>query len=266
MSSFDEILAGVKPNPELCQSKLAGLNLVKRNYIILFGARTGSTWLTHLLKNLLGNPDEYINPNFLVGNANRTGATEQRDFMGALRSITQTNGVFGIEATCEHIKIFGENKFFASIPNPVVFYLWRENLVAQAVSLYRAVKSGYFHSIKGEQPPDPECVPEEIVRWYKYMATVENENVKLLERRNLPSINLTYETIFKDPRATLELFFTALDRPPPHPQDNKKNPLKKLGDEWNENAELQFRNNFPELIAEVEMNRLVRKKELKSVL
>ena len=265
MRTFEDFVAGVVPDPKVWHMKMSNFDRVNTDYVILFGARTGSTWLTHLLRRLLGHPDEYLNPDFLAGNAERLGTTNPIDFMKAIRSASQTGGVFGIEATCEHIAIFGEDRFFKVIERPVVFHLWRENLVAQSVSIYRAVKTGHFHSTEGKAPPDPEYIPSELENWYRYMARVENGNVELLQRREITPINLTYETIFKDARKTLQLFHDSLTRVLPH-VDDVKNQVEKLGSDWNSDAEKHFRQSHAELVGSTEDSRLVRRLGMVSVL
>lgn len=87
MRSFEEFVAGVSPNPDVWRAKMTNIDRVDTNYVILFGARTGSTWLTHLLMRKLGHPDEYLNPDFLAGNAERLGTTDPFDFIKAMTEV-----------------------------------------------------------------------------------------------------------------------------------------------------------------------------------
>lgn len=173
--------------------------------------------------------------------------------------------MFGIEVTCEHVEIFGEERFFKAVVRPCVFHLWRENLVAQTVSIYKAVKTGHFHSTDGVAAADPEFIPAEMANWYRYMARVENGNVELMKRRGIVPVNLTYETIFADPYKTLLLFHDALNREMPQTATISSK-VEKIASDWNALSETTFRTMFASLIEETENNRLVKTLSMRSVL
>ena len=259
MRSFETIVAGTEVDDALCQRCLAASSSVVADYLILFNARSGSSWLTELLTDRLGYPDEFINPEFLVINAAAAGTTDKNVFLRSLRGRAQRQYVFGIEATSEHIEIFGEDAFFNSFKSLTVFHLWRENLVAQAVSLYRAVKTGVFHSVEGKTAPDPIYDADELARWYTYLSHVENKNVRLIECRKLNPVHLTYETLFRDERETLDLFYRTLGRPNPNTYDPGPARMKKLGSSWSKDIEGQFRKENADTVERIEASRLVKR-------
>ncbi|MBL0374976.1 hypothetical protein JJB09_23460 [Rhizobium sp. KVB221] len=266
MRSFENIVKDLAVDECLGRSAVDAAKSVVADYLIIFNGRSGSSWLTSLLAGRLGNPDEHINPEFLRQSATTVGAVEAKTFMQALRGVAQIDGVFGIEATSEHIAIFGEDVFFKAFPKLTVFHLWRENLVAQAVSLFRATATGYFHSVEGDNPVDPEYNAAKLSEWFRYLAHVENLNVELVERRSLQPINLTYETLFMDKQKTLAVFYRALGMPVPDtdlPVDEK---IRKIGGNWSKDTEAKFRQDHAELIASVEAVRKTRLLAMKSCL
>lgn len=260
MKTIQEILLGIQTDLPLNDRYIQDAETVKHDYLILFNGRTGSSWLTSVLSGHLGNPEEYLNPEFLRDVAIRAGSDNPRKIMLGLRGLTQSNGVFGIEATSEHIELFGEDIFFSCFKNLKVFHLWRENLVAQAVSLYRAVSTGYFHSHEGTaKKEDPTYNGMALFNWYTYLAHVENGNTNMLINRGLleNSIPITYETMMAAKYQTILKFFIVVGLPIPM-KFNMDSSLYKIGDTWNLDIEAQFRSDFPTEINTIENSRLPR--------
>jgi LPS sulfotransferase NodH len=238
----------------------------ERSYVIVFTARSGSTWLTKLLSStgVLGYPEEYINPDFVRDVAKFLNCREPAGFLESLkRRRKTTNGIFGIEAREVDIRLFGENEFFQAFrPDTIFFNLWRQNIVAQAISLYRAVATQRFHSNDetGSRPP-PDYDAAAIQNWLSHVAAEENDNLEMLRRHHLDFRNLCYETIVADRNATLR-FFTAimgLDIDASEFLAPGKDELQKIGDDWNLEAERQFRAEHAGFLNRIEAGRLVRK-------
>ncbi|MGE4481626.1 MAG: Stf0 family sulfotransferase [Acidocella sp.] len=245
--------------------ELAATNPPSRKYIIMFTARSGSTWLTNVLSGtkLLGTPEEFINPDFVLGVARSLNTKEPAPFLELLQCRRKSpNGVFGMEVRHIDIELFGEDVFFKTFgENTVFFNLWRENIVAQAVSLYRAVSSGRYHSTDNAAPTVPPYDADHINRWLMHLHLQENANIKLLGKRGIIFDNLRYETMVKNRETTLELFFDRLGL-----KDQQKEietliatELQKVGDCWNDETEQRFRAERASSIAEFEDSRLVRK-------
>ncbi|HEY9037238.1 MAG TPA: Stf0 family sulfotransferase [Pseudomonadales bacterium] len=122
-------------------------------YLVLFTPRSGSSLLTDLMSStgVLGKPGEWFNHD-LASRARNTlpgGANTPEEFVRKIQCYRASeNGVFGaqlvwphlanvIEAGCENWLV-GDDEF-------ILVHL-RQNIVAQAISLYLAAESGYFHS------------------------------------------------------------------------------------------------------------------------
>src|SRR5690242_9812957 len=108
-----------------------------------------------------------------------------------------------MEARAVDIELFGEAEFFKAFEkSTTIFLLWRDNMVAQGISLYRAVTTGYFHSTDAVAAP-PDYDADRIAEWMRHIVQIENENLALIERRELHPRVMRYEDIVRDRRTTL---------------------------------------------------------------
>jgi len=138
-------------------------------YMIAFTARSGSTLLCdYLTANGLGYPTEYFQHPFGVANKwhyDQLGCPPD-DFMGfvsRLLVLRANNGIFGAKITWDQKNALLEeaNRYNSTFhdmgdlsPGIKWIYLRRRDKVAQAVSLWRAAKTGRWHSTD-PLPPNP---------------------------------------------------------------------------------------------------------------
>lgn len=236
-----------------------------RHYVIFFTARSGSTWLTSVLSatKQLGVPEEYINPDFLLDVCTAVRARTQVDMFQVLFRRRKTpNGVFGIEVRHIDVELFGIEQFFSIFgPQTVFFNLWRDNMVSQAVSLYRAVHTGRFHSTDPRQAPPPPYDGDGIKRWMTHLLNTENKNLKLLASEGRPARFLRYEDILRHEATTVAMIADALrvDVAPSQPNGDAPATPERLGDTWNKTAEATFRCEEAQFVAETEAARLIRR-------
>ncbi|WP_298286483.1 Stf0 family sulfotransferase [Acidocella sp.] len=251
---------------EVCEAdyfaNTAGTAPPVRAYVIFFSARSGSTWLTSVLSatERLGFPDEYLNPAFIREVAEFLNATEPGRFLEALRRRRQTeNGVFGMETRAVDVGLFGEAAFFAAFgPETVFFYLWRENIVAQAISLYRAVATGRYHSTDEAGAAAPDYDDEAILEWMAHLAEQENDNLRMLRRHGRAFEVLRYETMVRDREGTVAGIGRALGVSAEIGARPEPGEMRKIGDEWNAAAERRLRAERGAEIARIEAGRLAR--------
>jgi trehalose 2-sulfotransferase len=209
--SFETLTSGLEVDPSDLEFTISTMTPADRKYVVLFTPRSGSSWLTAVIEatKRLGRPEEYLAPEFLRDVAKSVNCADRASFLPALlRKCKTENGVFGIEALAIHIKIFGEQDFFNAIGEDALFYfLWRENIVAQGVSLYRAVTTGKFHSVDGrEELISPVYDPAGTESWIEHILQIENDNVDLLRARRLPCQLIRYEDMFVSEAATVDAF------------------------------------------------------------
>jgi LPS sulfotransferase NodH len=262
---FSHIVRDLDVDPEAFKLNMAATSPPRCRYVIMFTARSGSTWLTSLLSatGKLGYPEEYINPEFIRDVAQFLNTRDPAAFLTALARRRQTpNGIFGMEVRAPDIEMFQPDVFFQFFDQSTHFFnLWRKNLVAQAISLYRAVATKRYHSNDGKPdtgPPDYDV--KAITDWLQHMANEENANFRMLTQRKLPFTNLCYEDMVANRLNTLHLFARVLEVDPkdltllPAARDE----VKKIGDNWNLEAEKLFRADQQRFIADIERNRIVK--------
>jgi LPS sulfotransferase NodH/SAM-dependent methyltransferase len=237
-----------------------------RTYVVVFTARSGSTWLTSVLSatKQLGYPEEYINPDFVRAVAQAQNTRDPECLLQMLKRRRRTrNGVFGIEVRAVDVALLSEGTFFRVFDDKTVFFnLWRDNIVAQGISLFRAVATGHYHSTEGQVRSPPSYDGEAIRHWLRHIAITENDNLRMLRRAKRPTRGLRYEDIVRDREGTIEAFARALDVSiEPHELGGPvAGETRKIGDDWNIDAEQRFRREQAGYVAEIEGARLVKAK------
>jgi LPS sulfotransferase NodH len=168
-----------------------------------------------------------------------------------------------MELRAVDVALFGEAEFFAAFDaDPVTFILWRDNIVAQGISLYRAVATQRYHSTDAPAPP-PAYDAAQITEWMRHIAEIENANVALVRDRGLRAQRLQYEEMVRDRVATLMTIAQALGVTLPMDQLACECPgaLEKIADVWNHDAEGRFRAECAETVRAVEAERLIRNQD-----
>lgn len=234
------------------------------NYVIMFTPRSGSSWLTAILSatGRLGHPEEYLNPAFLPELLQRMECDNTELLLERLIGSTATdNGVFGIEVTSLHVAHHDRDAFFYRFgedgSHPAAFFLlWRANIVAQGISLYRAVASGRFHSWEPDRPP-PADDPEQICVWIQHLMEIENENLAMLQQRRITPRVLLYETMTRAPRQVCQSFADAMGLRLAGAVPSRA--PTKMGDDWNRRTEESFRARYHDFIAGIEAGRAMRR-------
>jgi LPS sulfotransferase NodH len=262
---FENIVRDLAVDDAARLAEAARLGLAERCYLIFFSARSGSSWLTSLLSatRRLGFPEEYLNPEFVRSVAGALNARTPATVLDMLRRRKRTpNGIFGMEVRAVDIALFDEALFFETFgPQTIIFNLWRDNIVSQGVSLYRAVSTGHYHSTDAGPPAPPPYDAGGITRWITHLLNTENSNLELLAKWGRPARFLRYEDIMRDPQTTLHQFADALrvDLPPNEASGEAGPRHEKIGDGWNREAEERFRREDAGFVADVEARRLIRR-------
>jgi LPS sulfotransferase NodH len=262
---FENIVRDLDVDDATFQRGMENLSPADRTYVVMFSARSGSTWLTSVLSGTdqLGYPEEYLNPNFVRAVAK---SQNSRDPVGVLQMLKRRrktpNGVFGIEVRHIDVELFGQRAFFQIFDRGTVFFhLWRDDIVAQGISLYRAVSTQQFHSTtEGESLAVPSYDADGISHWITHVASTENNNVRLLEREGCHARGLRYEDIVEDRAGTIEVFARVLDVPlePGAFAEPMEGEFRKVGDDWNVDAQQKFRLERADFVANVEAARLIK--------
>ena len=235
---------------------------IKNGYIICITPRTGSTYLTHLLKSNVefGYPNEWMNPRGIEKGLEKNNLSSFNQYINMLwDNHSSKDGVFGIEAPYYHLKILmqiipldlllGKNHHW--------FHLMRENIVSQSISLYLAQQSGIYHSTDLEREgntkqeiPKPVYDGKAIKFGVAKILKWECQYEKLFKDNDVNPVRISYEKIIKDPSATVELFKKTLGINKTI-EFNNCNKIKKIGTNLNAEFEERFRTEYANYLSEV---------------
>lgn len=189
-----------------------------RTYLIAFTLRNGSTLLCdYLTQNGMGSPTEYFQYPF--GEANRWAyqalGVPTDDFVGYLRELRAQapNGIFGAKLTWDHKLVLLENarrldpkiqELEDLFPGVKWIFVQRRDKIAQAISLWRAVKTGRWHSL------DPKVENAQLeydyfgIIWHLFTILFDEYLWEdYFQRRGLQPATVYYENLVRDPNNTI---------------------------------------------------------------
>jgi trehalose 2-sulfotransferase len=121
----------------------------KMSIMLASQERTGSEFLCQLMgaTSRLGRPSEYLNTYWMRRFIPDFPDNVDDQMAIAHRVGTTVNRCFSMKTHPVHLdRLLGSSSVTAAFPNPVFVRLHRRDLVAQAVSLYRARYSGQYHA------------------------------------------------------------------------------------------------------------------------
>ncbi|WP_372614016.1 Stf0 family sulfotransferase [Aquicoccus sp.] len=237
-----------------------------RTFGIIFTPRSGSSWLTDVLSQtrLLGKPQEWFNPNFVPNITRAVNAKDLDSYLKMLRRKHKPGGFFSFEVTIyQMLRVFGsERNFLARFPETTpLFYLTREDMVLQAISLSKAVRTSVFHSPNASDDEIDKADTEfsydaaEIKRWLDHVFDQEKKCEAFFSAAGLHPHRMSYEQVTADgAEATVRRFLRVLkpekatelvipDLEPKH---------RKIASSRNGDYATRFREEHPEKIAEIE--------------
>jgi len=237
-----------------------------RAFGIFFTPRSGSSWLTDVLSQtkLMGKPQEWFNPNFVPNITRRVNAESLEGYIEMLRRKHKLGGFFSFEITVYQMKrVFGSDAAFLSwFPATMpFFYLTRQDMVLQAVSLAKAVNTSVFHSA-GATPEDIDQADTkfgydatEIGQWLEHVFDQERKCEAFFQRHGLVPQRLTYEHITGEgAEATARQVLSILC---PQKACELEIPMlvsrhHKIGSERNSEYAARYREEHPDRIMEIE--------------
>ena len=201
-------------------------------YVIFFTPRSGSSWLTQMLvdTNLLGKPLEWFNPSHIEENMASLAVNSIDGYLTKIIDTESTNGIFGIELTSIHFeKYLGNEIFLEHFKNDTKYiFLYRHDVIAQAVSLWKAVESNLFHSVEGGKQKDLEFAPEKIKQWTRHILEQEEKLNQIFATLGIKPIKISYEYLVSNPEAAISLIASNLIDARKISLPNSENSYKKL--------------------------------------
>lgn len=204
----------------LAAQGFSGVSCDKPAVMIAMTPRTGSTHLCAILAAAAGisQPTEIFNPREVAqAEARRRGVTSFAEYV---RSFALEPGAPFVFKTCWHdFAPFAAHvdRLFADL---TVVYLDRRDVIAQAVSMFRALASGQWHRPRG-QAPGASTVGFDLADICRIMARLEAEKADWetwFSARGTAPARLFYEDFEHDVSHALGVFSTragvALTRAP----------------------------------------------------
>lgn len=188
-------------------------------YFIIFTARSGSTFLTFELdkSNTLGAPHEWFNYDNVSTYIRDNPMSFTQYFSEAVETSKSANNVFGCKINWPQFSALSSIVDVESIfPNPIRwFVLFRRNIVSQAVSHYIARSSGVYHSYQLTAENTTainklEYNATEIMSDIEQIIQQEEASRSWLKERGVNPVELYYEDVVSDPKATAMLFSNVM--------------------------------------------------------
>jgi LPS sulfotransferase NodH len=221
-------------------------------YVILFTARSGSTFLTHEVAatGRLSVPNEWFSWLYIREDTNKNGGTPV-DFLRRLVSgIKSPGGIFGVETNRLMLELFEDvlplERIFPRRPR--WFVLRRRNLVSQSISNYIADESRVFHSYQLNAGSDKkiDSVQYDSEKLKGYIKKFVEEEIwffKYLRKKHVVPVELFYEDVVSDPKSAAMRIANVMGVWLPHEYVSKQieNPMKKLANNKNVEYEKRFR-------------------------
>lgn len=265
----DRIAPLALSNPDHDPARLVELmkiNEPRKTFCIFFTPRSGSTWLfdTIAQTNALGRPQEWFNPKFLPKALRLHDAPDLDSYVAVVRRKQKRGGVFSFEITHNQIlRVFGsEDRFLQFFPATTpAFWLIREDIVQQAISLAKAAKTAVFHSpqASAEAISAADAAyrydPDEIAFRIETILEQEENSEAFFARNAIVPHRLSYEGNIRAGAEAISRQFLRIIRP--EDADSIELPAfvdkyQKIGSSKNLDFAERFSKERPDVIAKVE--------------
>ena len=198
----------------------------KKPYIIYFTPRSGSSYLADLMTQTksLGMLEEFFNPRLMdlalhsMSTSGYIGKTIIDYLNWLMQRLSSANGTFGFK-----VDYFDFQPLITSGLDKLLFggfksiFLYRKNILKQAVSLYVATETSLWHTniaVSKETKELAESLPydqEKIRHWIRHVWQMENACKTYLTRQKGKCLELDYDQVSSDPGQVLGLIAQHLD-------------------------------------------------------
>lgn len=179
------------------------LPLAAKQYVMFFTPRSGSSWISDIATRTrrLGILGESFNPNFLPAMTRAMNATSLNEYCNIAMRRRVRGDVFCFQITHHQLTaVFAsEDDFLARFPSSDSFWLIREDIVLQAISLYRMAVTDLAHSPNAtpRQIRDSEARfsydGPRIRHWLNHILAAEQATETMINRAGLKPLRMSYE-------------------------------------------------------------------------
>jgi LPS sulfotransferase NodH len=231
-------------------------NPPKLTYLIISQPRTGSSLLASILEwNGLGKPREYLNRLYLQAFCSTRNLTEINNSFyidHLFNNRKSTDGTFGIKVHLDQLLHFladGSNdrmrekiaEFCARFD--VIIFINRRDKLAQAVSLWRSLKSGLWASVDDAEKDDRlySLSGNDFAKIFDLLSRSVRQDLQmqqLFNQANRNKLQLWYEDMLADKKGTMKSLAELFNMP----DLNWKETTKVMRNNVNEDLEFQILN------------------------
>lgn len=238
----------------------------RKTYGIFFTPRSGSSWLTDMISRTgrLGRPEEWFNPSFVPRVAQSVNAGNLADYVKMLKRKQAPGGIFGFEITYyQMLSTFGsEAAFLAQFPAATpAFFLVREDIVLQAVSLAKSVATSVYHSVGtpeeeiGRSDAEFEYDVGTIEHWLAHILDQEVRFERFFARNGVRPVRFSYELMMAIGRDELLNWFARELGEPADGFASVEEGHRKIGTEKNREFADRFSRENPRFLEAVARRR-----------
>ena len=191
-------------------------------YAMHFTPRSGSSWVGDIATQTkkLSQLGEPFTPPHVSIMAPRLNATGLDSFVDKLTRVRNTGGVFGFQITLGDIKVTfgGPHAYMKFFQNDPTFWLIREDIVLQAISLLKKAQTRIGHStqLQADQGRDTAAQydAKDIMRFVKHIEHYEQGTEAMFKRYKVTPLRLSYERVTQlDPAEAAQLIARHIGRP-----------------------------------------------------
>lgn len=264
---FDDLFVRRTEDAER-RARFAALPLPTHRLVIYFTPRSGSSWLTDIIRQArrLGSGNEIFNPNFVAGIANGIQALSKADYLTQVqRRFGSKNGRFSFEITAHQLdRLFPDPSEFMDVFNTescTSAWLIRKDIVAQAVSLAKMVETQVSHTPHAsiEERVETDRIFKydhfKIKRWLVHIRNAELRSEELFEQFGITPFRMCYEDMMLAGPEIVRARIAALLKVPNRNFPELAPQHEKLGTARNEEFALRFHEEAGDFLRELEAER-----------
>jgi len=221
---------------------------LRKSYIVASSYRSGSQFLCWRLwqTGLLGAPSEILNPaNELRILMERLNASSPADYITKLVACRASkNGIFGLKAHFHHFEAFlKEYPTLLDVLSPVTYiHINREDKTAQAVSMAKALQTGWWTSRMEKGPKPPLRYDRDVIA--SCIKDLEQQDLdwrRWFEAHNITPFEVTYDDLTADAAAVVRSIVELLGVQNDEREEVDVPPAEKQSDETNQEWIERFR-------------------------
>jgi LPS sulfotransferase NodH len=276
----NKVVEAFPENPRISRAFIQELTGKSQLYLIFLVARSGSTWLMELAENsgVLGTPQEWFNegwihteelalgcrPPKVVGTCDVERYIERtvKDYQSPYGAMGAQLSIYQAQCLCEMLE---DPAHAARSFTP--FYLRRRDIVTQAISLYRSVRSGLFHSYQSN--PDLRSRfdlvaydSEAIMQWCEHLVANELAFEKMFSNHGIRPSRFTYEDIVLKPADVLNWMAEKIGVHTTEALSARSDKLTILANKTSEEWSRRFKTEKAEYLSDLHARRPVMRSEL----